>query len=127
MTKSLYENLAVINAIATLADGNVDIFDEADSKEHNPFRRYKKLGNKSPGGRKGADEKGDWECSKTSKYAQKCVGVGPDTEGRIKHIKIDSGYKKKYNHDYKTGQADGKYTPAVRSGGKKKKAKKKAA
>jgi hypothetical protein len=132
MSNEFLENLALVAEIAALAEGNVTIDEleamaEADDKQHNPFRRWKKLGDKSPSGRKGPDEKGDWECNKTSKYAQKCVGVGPDTEGQVKHINIDSGYKKKYNHDYKTGQSSGKYSPASRSGGKKKKAKSKKA
>lgn len=125
MTVSLYENLNLIDTLARLAEGELEL-DETDGKQHNPFRHHKKLGNKTPGGRHGADEVGDWQCHKTAKYAQKCIGVGPDTEGRVKNIKISKGWKKNYNHDMKTGVASGKYTPAARSGGSGKKSKKAA-
>jgi hypothetical protein len=117
--KKLHEALAIMREIFELAEGH--------EKQHNPFRNHAKLGNKTPKERKGADEKGDWECHKKGPYSQICKGVGPDTEGQTKVVHIDKAYKTKYNHDYKTGMASGKYKPAVRSGGgNAKKSKKKA-
>lgn len=90
-------------------------------KAHSPFKRFSRLGAKSPAGRKGPDQRGDWSCSKKGKYVQRCIGVGPDTEGRVKIIRIKPKWKASYNADYKAGVASGAYKPGARSGGKYKK------
>ena len=66
-------------------------------KEHSPFKRKDKLG---PGPRRGTNAKADsWDC-KCDSYSCKCKGVGRN-RGRDKKVKIDKGYKRDYNKEYK--------------------------
>ena len=144
MSTKFKENLALVETLSLLVEGKAEVVTTYESpdgevftdgeldesgKAHYPFKRYDHLGNKTPQKSDGPNSAGKWNCTSDGPYSQVCHGVSPENEGWIKRVKVDKSYKKKYNHDYKTGMASGKYEPAVRSGGTRasKKAAKKAA
>lgn len=70
--------------------------------DYNPFKRSDELG---PGPKRQRNtEQKDWECTWREKYVQKCVFVGEEGKGykrgRVKIIRIDPAYKKRYNKEY---------------------------
>jgi len=66
----------------------------AEASKHWPYKNKNTLG---PGPRGGTNKKvPEWDC-KCSNYTCQCKGK----EGRKKTVKIDKGYKKVYNSEYK--------------------------
>lgn len=136
MSTKFKENLALVGVLMELAEGaELEIVGEEEfehpaesidesSKAHYPFKRFPHLGASSPGKQSAPDEEGAWQCKKAGKYFQICHGVGPHNNGYVKKVRVNSEWKKKYNHEYKQGIADGKYHPGARSGGVDRKTKK---
>jgi len=86
-----------------------DFIVETDS-EHYPFKNKSDLGTGPRGQHHHKADK--WDCSKCGKENGEtfcdCEGIGSN-KGHKKHVVINTAYKKKYNHEYKTGNDGGPF------------------
>jgi hypothetical protein len=93
-TPSTQSTIAQLRTLMSEADAMPDRRAPLLEGPHYPYANKKKLG---PGPRGGTNaEVPEWKC-KCSNYSCQCTGK----EGRKKTVKIDKGYKKAYNKEYK--------------------------
>lgn len=70
---------------------------------HSPFKRMRKIGPAKTGVAKPTRRtfRGYWKCRKKGKNVQLCIG----SEGERKTVRIEKGYKKRYNKAYRKWRA----------------------